>query len=300
MYMSEVEGKGGVRARVVAHSISNGIPICTLELRYPRFIHSEFMTHRVFSRNASSSRAIPVQKMIGQVQENPAMPIHWGKNKPGMQADEECTNEVIGPYTSDTAHEMWKEYAQGDCVNYAKAFSEAGYHKQIVNRLLEPFQFINVVVTATEWDNFFNLRLHKDAQPEIYELARVMKQAMDESKPNIIEGNYWHVPYVEDGYIKGNHDYLDYIKCSVARCARVSYLNHDNTSPDVEKDVALHDMLLEAGHMSPFEHVATPMDWDSMEIYDAGTWSKGVTHVDVKENLWSSNFLGWIQYRNLV
>ena len=309
MYKSEVIGKGNIRSRVVADSIANGVRLTTLELRYPRFIHSEFMTHRLFSRNASSSRAIPVAKMIEQVENDPAMPIFWGKNQPGMQAREECDDEVSGPYTVGTAEEIWREYATGDCVSYAKAFDKANYHKQIVNRLLEPFQFISVVCTATEWDNFFKLRLHSDAQPEICELARVMKESMEKSEPDELEFGDLHLPYVEKDSFNdydehGEIDKFDLesaIKASVARCARVSYLNHDKTQPDIEKDIRLHDMLLESGHFSPFEHVASPMS-HTTEIGSKGWWrhEKGYTHSDRKGNLWSGNFRGFLQYRQML
>lgn len=268
-YRVEVCGAGGIRVRVVADSIAGSSRLTSLELRYHRFIHSEFMTHRVFSRNASSSRAIPVRKMLEQVRDNPATPIHWGKNKPGMQADEELLNADV----------LWHNYANHAATN-ARILADMGYHKQIVNRLLEPFQFINVICTATEWQNFFDLRLHKDAQPEIQELARCMKEAMDQSTPSQLYTNDYHLPYVtQDDLANIDLEFDDLRKCSVARCARVSYMNHDNTEPDIAKDIALHDTLLKAGHMSPFEHVATPLK---------------------DPNEWSGNFKGWWQYRKMI
>lgn len=296
MYKSEVYGKGGIYAKVVADSIANDVRITTLELRYPRFIHSEFLTHRMLSRNSSSSRAVPVERMIEQVTYDPAMPIHWGANKAGMQAEEELVDWSA----------TWKIYAK-NVAGFAKNMANAGYHKQIVNRLLEPFQFINTVVTATEWGNFFKLRLHPDAQPEIQELARVMKGAMRLSLPEE-EGKggdwpgLWHLPYISeediDDYFKHSLSFTDIKKASVARCARVSYLNHNKEEPNIEKDITLHDKLLEAGHMSPFEHIATPMK----EEYDckAGLWEKGITHSDKEYMFWSGNFRGWVQYRNLI
>lgn len=293
MYSSEVEGKGGIYGKVVADSIANGIRITTMELCYPRFIHAEFMTHRMFSRNASSSRAIPVARMLEQVINNPAMPIHWGKNQPGMQAREELEER-----TKNDAKFLWSD-ASSDAAWTADALLELGAHKQIVNRITEPYQFIKVVVTATEWDNFFALRLHPDAQPEIQELARVMKEAMNMSTPKALSVGEWHIPYVGDGSsscrLTADHSS---IKASVARCARVSYLNHDNSNPDIEKDVALHDMLKEAWHMSPFEHVATPMEGTAG--YLVHEEPKGVTHMTRGGALWSGNFRGWIQYRQLL
>lgn len=283
-----------ISAKVICDSISpSGVRLTTMELNYPRFIHSEFMTHRMFSRNASSSRAIPVERMLKQVEENPAMPIQWGKNQPGMQAREELTEIEIDVVKSD-----WN-YASKRMAEIATLMSEMDLHKQVVNRLLEPFQWIKVIVTATEWDNFFKLRLHKDAQPEMMVLAEHMKKAMDESIPVELQPGDWHLPYVDLGDFDDSGDPIsEAIKWSVARCARVSYLNHDKSFPDRDKDIALADMLLAAGHLSPFEHIATPMNFakDTFEL----AWENGVTHKDRDNNFWSGNFRGWIQYRQLI
>lgn len=287
-----------ISAKIIADSIANNVRLTTMELNYPRFIHSEFMTHRMFSRNASSSRAIPVEKMLEQVQQNPAMPIHWGKNQPGMQAREEI--EYI-----DTAKYRWTLAAE-QAIIYAAKLNSMGLHKQVVNRLLEPFQYIKVIVTATEWGNFFKLRLHEDAQPEIQELAKCMKEAMDTSIPVKLEYGEWHLPYVDRNEFQINGTYsglpyieIDYtraIKCSVARCARVSYLNHDNTNPNIEKDLELASKLLKDGHMSPFEHQATPMRQASFDLLT----EEGLTHIDKYDNLWSGNFKSWLQYRQML
>lgn len=288
-----------IKAKIVADSIANDVRITTMQLMYPRFIHQEFMTHRVFSRNASSSRAIPVETMLNDIAKNPAMPIHWGKNESGMQAGEELnvyvqTEKIHG--VDRGPEDTWYQ-AMYAAVDIADDFATAGYHKQLVNRLTEPFQHIRVVVTATEWSNFFALRLHPAAQPEIQELARVMKKAMDESVPkNLSLFSGMHLPYVSD---EARH-HLSNVTCarlSVARCARVSYLNHDNTEPDYQKDYALHDMLLEYKHMSPFEHVATPMPH---LIENSESWVTGVTHCDKNHDMWSGNFRGWIQYRQTL
>jgi thymidylate synthase ThyX len=296
-----------ITAKIIADSISSGVRITTMELNYHRFIHSEFMTHRMFSRNASSSRAIPVDKMIKQVEDNPAMPIHWGKNQPGMQANEECDNLVrlSWDYYSDCERIGSKEQAWEEAADFAasaaRRFSLEGYHKQIVNRLVEPFQYIKVIVTATEWENFFKLRMHPYAQPEMMELARCMKEAMDNSLPVTLSSGEWHLPYVRRECF-GVYELKDAIKCSVARCARVSYLNHDNSTPDVAKDIALADILLESGHMSPFEHQATPMpecQYKDREEYDL-EWVDGITHQDRLYILWSGNFRGFLQYRQML
>ena len=283
-----------ISAKVICDSISpSRVRLTTLELQYHRFVHSEMMTHRMFSRNASSSRAIPATKMLKQVQENPAMPIHWGKNQAGMQAREELSEIEIDVVKSD-----WN-YASKRMAEIATLMSEMDLHKQIVNRILEPFQWIKVIVTATEWDNFFKLRLHKDAQPEMMVLAEHMKKAMDESIPVELHPGDWHLPYVNlADFDDSGAPISEAIKCSVARCARISFLNHDNSTPNIEKDIALADMLLAAGHLSPFEHIATPMDFakDTFEL----AWENGVTHKDRDNNFWSGNFRGFLQYRKLL
>lgn len=292
-------------AKIIADSIANGIRLTTLECSYPLMIHSQLMTHRMFSRNAQSNRAMPVAKMLEQVKNNPAMPSKWGKNQKGMDDAGEynepvkLVTEIYGDeFNLEFAPAQAWELAAQDASEYSVAFSESGYHKQVANRLTMPFQYIKVIVTATEWDNFFKLRLN-DADPTMMELARKMKDVMDNSTPKKLKSGEWHMPYLE-GY-KGRDNIL--LKCSVARCARVSYNNHDNSSPDIEKDVALANRLLKDGHMSPFEHQATPMEEPiGWECIPGENWSgrRGVTHMDMNGNAWSSNFRGWIQNRNLV
>ena len=245
----EQEPFSQVQARVIEDSISplHGTRITTLSLRYPRFIHSEFMTHRVFSRNASSSRAIPVAKQLEMIRNNPVIPQYWGANKPGMQADLEVTTEV-----KSIAIETWMA-ACDSALRYAKILNDLGIHKQLVNRILEPYSFISVIVTATDWDNFFALRISKMAQPEIRDLAIVMRDVMEASKPG--ERQY-HLPYVTE-YERGHHDLKTVMMLSAARCARVSYLNHDGSSPQLDKDLSLATTLMTEKHASPFEHPAS-------------------------------------------
>lgn len=241
-----------IEAKIIEDSINEkGIRLTTMQLKYQRFIHSEFMTHRVFSRNASSSRAIPVTKMIEQVFTNPATPIYWGKNQAGMQAKEELTGVDLA-----LVQDTWNE-ARLSAIRYAKRMNDAGAHKQIVNRILEPFQWIHVVVTATEWGNFYALRDHPDAQPEIQALAQAMKHAHDTSTPKLLKDGEWHIPYVSQEE-REQYSLKDTLKFSAARCARVSYLNHDQSNPTPEKDIDLHDKLVKSvpAHMSPVEHQA--------------------------------------------
>lgn len=267
--MKEFKGKA-CTVKVVEDSINpyNDIRLTTYELRYPRFFHSEVMTHRVFSRNASSSRAIPIKTFLSQVWDDPAMPIHWGANQPGMKARQEL--EGIKKWL---ARKTWSFAGKVMCGIVWTINKLVSPHKQTFNRLLEPWQFISVIITATEWDNFFELRDHPDAQPEIADLAKTMKLAYNESKP--VKRKH-HLPYITPDEII-THSLEDCFKMSTARCARVSYLTHDGKAPSYEKDIALHDMLVTTTpiHASPCEHPATAN----------------------KTKYFQKNFRGWKQYR---
>lgn len=285
-------------AKVVLSSVGpGGLSVTTLQLRYPKFIHGEFMTHRVFSRNASSSRAIPVERLIQDVIDDPVYPSFWGKNQPGMSAAEECDAPVEvygwGGGTERSRSAAW-DLARKNAIKAARAFAAAGYHKQIVNRLLEPFCHINVVVTSTQWSNFFALRCHPAAQPEMRELAEKMREVLLGVEPQRLEPGQWHLPYVEGDWPPGT-EYANLIKLSVARCARVSYLTQDGKKPTAEEDIALYDRLVAAVplHASPCEHQATPD-----EIYDPNIarrlgqpWKNSELH---------GNLRGFIQYRKTL
>jgi thymidylate synthase ThyX len=243
-----------------------------MEVRYPRFIHSEMMTHRVFSRNAASSRAIPIKKMIAAVRDEPALPVYWGRNQTGMSAREEVPPEVV-----ERAKAEWM-LALEDALRHAETLAdkEIDLHKQLVNRLLEPFAWITVIITATDWANFFTQRCHPDAQPEIKHIADLMLGAYRASIPLPVDAGRWHTPLIQDDERDLPDDAL--CKLSVARCARVSYLTHDGRR-DREKDLELYARLVEGGangHWSPFEHVATPA-------------ADPAAH--------SANFVGWEQFR---
>lgn len=269
-------------ATIVADSVTDhGARITTFELCYQRFIHSEVMTHRAFSRNAMSSRAVPVAKMIEQVRNHPATPSHWGMNQPGMQASIEADAEVL------LISKGYWDGAARDAADTAEKMNRLGLHKQVVNRILEPFQWMRTIVTATEWDNFFELRLHSDAQPEFQVLAGLIKDAMDASVPverergRLNSGKWcelWHLPYVTDSERATLREELP--KISAARCARVSYLTHDGQNPDIHKDLALFDRLVGSVplHASPIEHQACPAEHKYHR---------------------SGNFKGWVQYRQI-
>lgn len=271
-----------INAKIIEDSISEaGKRITTMQLIYPRMIHSEFMTHRVFSRNASSSRAIPVKLMIEMVRNNPASPVHWGRNQPGMQAASELEGDEL-----DAAVYLWEEAAV-QAAAIAEEMNELGLHKQVINRILEPFQHIHVVVTSTEWDNFFALRDHEAAAPEIQAVARPMKLALANGTPTLLHAGEWHLPYIGADERKVLPNEIAR-KASAARCARVSYLKHDGSAPDIAGDIALYDRLVGSMpiHASPVEHQATP---DTLS--DLRGWENWRFH---------GNFVGWLQNRKLV
>lgn len=294
-----------IQAKIIADSISpfHNKRITTFQLLYPRFIHAELMTHRVFSRNASSSRAIPVSKMLAMVREDPAMPIHWGRNQPGMQANE----QLFGGYL-DKAQQLWLIAAK-QAANIAENMMNLGLHKQAANRILEPFQHISVVLTATEFDNWFELRAHPDAQPEIQFLATEMQEAMNTwSEPKLLKPGEWHLPYVTDTDIADvramnlKSEVLRQI--SAARCCRVSYLKHDGTAASIADDLDLCDKLVGAKplHASPFEHQATP---DTLSHYDTLLVTGDKEELVSSNKNWDNpelhgNFTGWIQYRKQI
>jgi thymidylate synthase ThyX len=243
-----------------------------MEVVFPRIVLAEFNTHRMLSRNSASSRAIPVEKMIKSVLENPYVPIHWGKNQKGMQAEEEFTGN-----DAKLLELEWRQAAH-QAVKSAEKFLQLGVHKQITNRLLEPFLWHTVVVTATDWDNFFHLRNHPAAHPEIHRVAELMQYEYENHVPTPKEQDEYHIPYIQE-----DEDFPveKAVKISVARCARVSYLTHDGKR-DPKEDLVLHNRLLSSGHLSPFEHVAKPHKIRPLYTY------------------YSGNFRGWLQYRKTL
>ena len=297
MYLSEVK-KSQCTARVVAYSISEETNerVITFEVETPRLIWSEVMTHRLFSRNGASSRAIPVSKMIEMVLEKPAMPVRFGANQSGMQDSGEGFNGVVSfESLSLRPQDAWA-WAARDAAEMAGKFSSAGFHKQIANRLLEPFQYMKAVITFTgDGANFFGLRDHADADPTICELAQCMKEAMELAPMKYLKSGDWHMPYYKDGaFINGRDKGLQKaLKISASCCAQVSYRKLDDSE---EKAEVVYDRLVNSKpvHASPFEHQATPLKKSS------GFRSKYVTHIDRDGNPWSGNFRNWGQYRQQI
>jgi thymidylate synthase ThyX len=276
-----------ITAKIIADSIAGGVRLTTLQLRAPKFLDAEFEKHRMISSNSSSDRAVPFNKLCDQAD---FLPPKVYLNQPGMQGEQLMSDDEVAEF----------HQALIDIQGYTKEVLAKWnhVHKQHLNRYLLGFSWQNKIASATEFTNFFNLRLHPDAQPEIQELAKVMKAAMDESSPRVLVPGEWHLPYVNEeipfGAFFAEVDIGNAGLVSAARCARISFLNHDQSEPDAEKDLTLAKKLLAAGHMSPFEHQAKP-------LWNTSPHAPGVTHFDPRdESLWSGNFRGWIQHRQIL
>ncbi len=283
-----------IDAKVILHSQNqDGVELVTMELRYPRFIHSEFMTYRLFSRNAASSRAIPAAKYREAVKADPVLPVWWGKNQAGMQAREELSTEpgkkergVVylkdqPPSPRDQARRLWLHALTRALISHEE-MEALGLHKQIANRILEPWAHITVIATANRsaYEHLFFERCHEDAQPEFQALAHLMRSALLSSTPQVLRPGEWHLPYIQPDETTRDNTADVLRRVSVARCARVSYLTHDGQR-DMSEDLALFERLVpklterRPGHWSPLEHVAEAM---------SGTQPSG-------------NFIGFRQYR---
>lgn len=302
-----------ISARIVADSISERHHrITTWVLTYPRFIHAEVMTHRVLSRNAASSRAIPVAKQIERIEKDPAMPVEWGLNKAGMQA-----SEVLTPEEEKLARDLWLEGCRS-VLDVTRRLAALKVHKQIVNRIAEAYSHMTMVCTATEWANFFTLRHHHMAQPEFRVLAELMAPVFRQSVPKLLLPGQWHLPFITwDDEVQGL-DLLTLIKCSAARCARTSYLTHDGKSPVIADDLGLYDRLVtrqlldtdpDPVHASPVEHQATPFFQvlDNQPVvptpillHPRSNWGYPFDTKWEDPEPWSANFRGWFQYRQAV
>lgn len=309
--MIEIIGKNGISAKILADSISPLYDrMTTLEVNFPRFILAEANTHRMLSKNAASSRAIPVESMLKQIQEAPAMPVHWGQNNPGMQSKQE-----LDETRQQAAQGVWFAAMQS-AVSHAKVMGAKegiNAHKQIVNRLTEPFAMTKQVLSGTNFINLLNLRDHEDAQPEFQELARCIRLAIEQSEPVKLEPGEWHLPYVtcrrnEKGVMEYWIDENTQIDLETARkvsascCAQVSYRKLDDSLEQAMKIFGmlnLDDPEHRQKHSSPVEHQATPMDDKNMEFHPQ-TWQPGVTHVRRDGSLWSGNLRGWVQFRQLI
>lgn len=226
----------------------DGTTIFSIQARYPRMILAEVNTHAMIAKSTSSSRAVPIKTMLKNIEQDPAMPI-WTLNQSGMQGLT-APSEIIHKATEMAIFHM----RQAMALVSSLADSDLNIHKQDANRYLEPWGHVDTILTATDWDNFFKVRCHKDAAPIMQELANAIKAAIENTSIQTLKLGEWHLPYVSEEEAISLEDKAPWV--SAARCARVSYLLHDGTQPNAEKDMALAKSLFERGHMSPFEHMA--------------------------------------------
>lgn len=264
-----------IRFTIIKDSITpSGDRLTTGVAEYPRgFFHEELLTHKDLSRSVSSSRAIPTMKLLRRVWAEPAVPLVWGKNKNGMQAEEE-----ISPFRQRLAKLVWMT-ACLCAIACSWLLTKIGCHKQVANRPVEPFIHVQTVLTATNWDNLIGLRAHDAAEPHFQKLAYAILAALNASTPKLLQEGEWHLPFVlPEEEITFSTESL--LKFSSARCARVSYFLPDGTPAVPDKDYGTYKKLVEDRpvHASPTEHqgMAAP---------------KGTR---------SGNLVGWIQHRKLI
>jgi thymidylate synthase ThyX len=273
-----------IMAKIIEDSISECSPrLTSVQVTLPRIILAELNTHRQFSRNYRSSRAVPVARLIQEVRTSPYEPIVWLKNKPGMQATEQMSpGEVM------SARETWLQ-AANLAADSAEALMNTGLHKQWANRCLEPYLYVHGIITSVRWSNFYALRRHTDAQPEFKALADAIYDAINANTPKELKNGQWHIPYVLQSERGSSLHIQELIKFSVARVARVSFLDHEGKHPNVEDDLKLYDRLVGSVplHASPSEHQATP---DDPSVYK-DQWGNPRLH---------GNFPGWVQYRKTL
>jgi hypothetical protein len=298
----------GISVKIIQDSINvSGNRMVTMELEYPRFIHSEILTHRILSKNASSSRAIPVKTLHDHIVEHPAMPVYFGKNEPGMVAKVELDQRNI-----DTTKAVWKS-SMISAIHYSSILYDLGNHKQVANRLVEPYMTMKTLMSGTEWVNLIWLRDHPDAQPEFALLAKLIRISMENSVPVKLKPGQWHLPYVTTKLepLSGTQTFwadknteidLDQArKISASCCAQVSYRRLDDS---IERANKIFDMLNLGrtdvpNHASPAEHQACAM-WFDEPTLEANRWPIGYTHIDRDGNYWSGNLKGWVQYRKMI
>lgn len=254
----------GYEAKILADSISpSGHRLTTFQVTFPRIVLAEVNTHCMLSKNSASSRAIPVEKRIAAVRSDPFIPKAFGKNRPGMQATEQ-----LSLTEDERARTCWADAMQVSTA-LAHELAEIGVHKQLANRLLEPFSWHTAIITGTDWPNFFHLRDNPDAQGEFQEAAHMMRMLYEMHEPRSLKEGEWHLPlvsgYDEEELAASGATGIELARVSAARCARVSYLTHEGVR-DVGNDVLLYGKLRKAGHMSPFEHSARPMTSDELDL----------------------------------
>lgn len=297
-----------IKVKIICDSINQyGVRITTWELIYPRIVHSELMTHRMLSKNSASSRAIPIASMIQTIRDTPAEPEAWGKNQPGMQAKEELQGDAL-----DRVKYLWNRAKEFAC-DISQQMADEGAHKQIANRVTEPYQHMKVVLTGTDFNNLWWLRDHPDADPTIWALVKEMHYRYENNKPDILQPGMWHLPYVLWEYA-GETDNLCQIfydendreitleqaqMISVSCCAQLSYRKSDGS---LEKAENIFKKLIESKpcHASPTEHQAVCIDTQNLGKVAWQDLPEGITHITRDLQFYSGNLRDWIQFRQLI
>lgn len=312
--MSKVFTPNGGYAEVIQQSkcAVTGAKLTTFSVKYGLIIHAEALRHRMLSRGVKSNRAIPPAVIRKEVLDDPYIPMWFGANQAGMVANDLVRFPTI-------AKAVWLGARYPALAAHWVADKLLGGHKEWVNRLLSPWQWVRETITSTEWDNLYNLRIHQDAQKDIQVIAKAMYSAASSySDCVVLRKGQWHVPYVSR-YVEdvGGYSVIHYIdndgkrltteqalKASAARCARSSYDNHDKTKATYSGDVDLWNQLIESDpkHSSPVEHQGTPVEFidTASLVFGDDFWPKGVTHIDASGQSWSGNFCGWVQHRQLL
>lgn len=295
----------GAKIILASTSITSGINLTTIQTTAPKYIDAEYEKHRMLSSGSSSDRAIPLKKMLAKP---PYLPPEVRLNEPGMQGYQLMSDDEVALFHDDliSLYGFTKEIV----TQWNKV------HKQHINRYLLGFSWQDKITTATEWDNFFHLRTAEGADPAMRMLALRMQEAMEGVKDRQkLENDQWHIPYLTEREVS-LYKLSVQLKLSSARCARVSYYNHDKSDPDEVKDIGLHDNLRTSEHMTPFEHQAHPIDRHRVDPSSfSGNYGgsnalsvirrlknnkEGISHLCKNLYWWSGNFRGWVQYRKLL
>lgn len=335
--------------KVITHSINCfGEQLITIELTYPRIVHSEVMTHRMFSRNSASTRAISLESQLKNLLSNPFVPEHFGTNMRGMQPGLDLVGAkhdqaaiiwlqgrdralttflelILGESLAERVlgYESNRDYVDGSVItkrldtvlahvpSTAKQLdlSETdilNVHKQLAGRVLEPYMWHTIVVTAsvTELSNFFGLRIHPDAQEQISTIATMMKEQVDQSTPRLLQEGEWHTPYVAIDEFAAP---FDAIRASAARCAAASY-NRQAAKKQFDEEVKRYDMLVHGGHMSPLEHQARPLNkrervlrQNAASMYSSEGRRMGIPQHEITQLIettkFDGNLRGWRAHR---
>lgn len=322
--MLQKEYKGlSVKLLQASRSKVTGKQLWSFEIEIPTCIIKEINTHGMLSRCTQSSRAVPIKDKIAQIRQKPFIPIRWGKKQIGMQAYKECNNQIeyldhgTDCYFTMDRDEDYLSRIDSN-LEHAKAWDDAGYHKQIVNRFIENDSYTRMVLSATEWSNFFNLRIHHAAEPHIMYIARMIYEVMREGEKQhlvrMLSPGEWHVPYINREMVNGKMIYFhpetnkplsekEAINLSLSCIAQTSYRKHDTSDEKTERIVSRLFPDGEPAHASPAQHIGTPME-NPICIFDPDRarqgWENGVSHQDRYSNLWSGQFKHWIQYRKLI